>query len=259
MSLDNLQKYRGHFILSNESVKKPFYKKWWVWVIAIIILFALIVNNDEPENEGNQNNEATSEENANNQGGEKASEEQPEEESEPEPIPDPNKYEGTGDSVIKIESPDEGPVVLYVKGNSEGRHFAVKGYDENDNQTELFVNTTDAYEGITLDPSGTTTVLEIKAQGSWVVEARSYRSMRTIESPGSIEGSGDEVLLVEGDTTLATISGNKEGRHFAVKGYNPRADLLVNTTDVYEGTTKMSKDTFLLEVIAGGDWSIEIE
>ncbi|MGJ7912622.1 hypothetical protein [Neobacillus sp. LXY-1] len=33
-----------------EKVKKPFYKKWWVWVIAIIVLFGIIgsIGNEEP-------------------------------------------------------------------------------------------------------------------------------------------------------------------------------------------------------------------
>ncbi|WP_186763916.1 Ltp family lipoprotein [Planomicrobium sp. CPCC 101079] len=34
---------------SKEKVKKPFYKKWWVWLIAIIIIFAIGSPKEETE------------------------------------------------------------------------------------------------------------------------------------------------------------------------------------------------------------------
>ena len=177
----------------------------------------------------------------------------------PEPIPDPIVYSGVGDDVIRIEMPEEGPVMLYIKGNSQNRHFAVVGFDANDNRTNLFVNTTDPYEGITLDPSGTTAILEIKSVGSWTIESRSVRSARVIKTPGSIKGTGDEVVLIEGVCSLATVRGNPSGRHFAVLGYNPGLNLMVNTTDVYDGKVKVARDTFLLEITAEGKWEISLE
>ncbi len=180
-------------------------------------------------------------------------------EEEIEPVPDAIVYTGTGDSVIKIEKPEEGPVMLYIKGNDTERHFAVTGFDADDNRTTLFVNTTNQYEGITLDPGGTTDLLEIKGYGSWIVESRSIRSARIVESPGSISGTGDEVLLVEGDPTLATIEGNPDARHFAVLGYSPNRNLMINTTDVYKGTVRVQRGTFVLEINAVGDWNISLE
>lgn len=34
-----------------EKIKKPFYKKWWVWIIAIIIVFAITGGDGEDETE----------------------------------------------------------------------------------------------------------------------------------------------------------------------------------------------------------------
>lgn len=184
---------------------------------------------------------------------------EPEPEPEEEPVPDPIIYTGSGDDVIQIEKPEEGPVMLYIEGNQAERHLAITGYDEDDNRTNLFVNTTSYYEGITFDPDGTTVLLEINAKGPWTIESRSVRSARTIEVQGSIEGRGDEVLLVEGNPSLANIAGNPETRHFAVIGYTPYSNLLVNTTDVYEGTVRVDSDTFLLEITAVGNWKIELE
>ncbi|WP_439312439.1 hypothetical protein [Virgibacillus sp. W0181] len=33
----------------------------------------------------------------------------------------------------------------------------------------------------------------------------------------------------------------------------------VNTSEAYEGTTRVEKDTMLLEITAVGDWSITLE
>jgi len=33
--------------MAKEKVKKPFYKKWWVWVLAIIIIGAAVNGNDD--------------------------------------------------------------------------------------------------------------------------------------------------------------------------------------------------------------------
>lgn len=261
------------------EVKKPFYKKWWIWLIAVVVIIAIAniddsdVSEDEVKAEEAENKDSNEDEveqvdaseDDNKENEEK--EEQPVEPAEPEKhdflnqdgIPDPIIYEGSGDDVVMIDSPEGGPIVLEVQANAEERHFAVNGFDSNDNPTELFVNTTAAYEGITLDPSGTTTLLEISATGSWEISVHSIRSMRVLESPGSIEGVGDEVLLVDGDTTLLTADGNSGERHFAIKGYDPEASLIVNTTDVYSGTNRLAKDTIILEITAVGDWNLGVE
>lgn len=193
----------------------------------------------------------------------KAEAEKPKPEPAPEPVPlpvpEPKVYSGSGDSVIAIEKPENGPAMFHISGNDSARHFSVTGYDAYDNRTSLFVNTTDPYTGFTLDPGGTTAMLEISAQGAWTVGVYSVRAARVVTSPGSISGTGDEVLQVTGSPSLATISGNPNARHFAVKGYNPSSDLLVNTTDVYTGTVRVARGTTVLEITAEGAWEITLE
>jgi hypothetical protein len=207
------------------------------------------------ENEEEVQEESTTEE-------EEIKEEEDEEEeieTEPLPIPDPIVYEGDGDDVIEIEAPEEGPVVLSITGNADARHFAVKGFDNQNNNTVLFVNTTDPYEGITLDPGGTTTLLEVSAAGPWTIESQSARSLRVLDTSDQITGTGDEVILVNGDAATVSVEGNAAERHFAVKGYNPYSYLIVNTTDQYSGKNRFEKDTLLLEITATGEWSIELD
>lgn len=179
-------------------------------------------------------------------------------EEQPMVIPEPIVYTGAGDDVISIE-PLEGIWVLTITGNSGAHHFAVKGYDDASNYTELFVNTTEPYVGTTLDPSLSTTMLEITASGDWTIELRSVYEMETISAGQSISGTGDTVMLVSSPGKTATISGNADSHHFAVKSYGFTADdLMVNTTDPYEGKVMLKGDPFLITVDSEGDWTIAL-
>ena len=172
------------------------------------------------------------------------------------PEPEPVIYTGNGDDVIDVTPPD-GVWVLHVIGNNEKRHFAVKGYDSAGNSTELFVNTTDPYNGTTLDPSFSTATLEISATGEWTIEFLPATTLRTISEGETVTGSGDTVLLVNSYGSSATITGNTAGRHFAVKSYgNSANNLMVNTTDPYEGKVMIKGEPILLEINSIGEWSI---
>lgn len=176
----------------------------------------------------------------------------------------PKKYSGSGDDVITISKPDgaDMPALLRVIGNNSGRHFAVKGFDSSGRSTGLFVNTTDAYQGlIPLDfrDSDNTVRLEISATGLWSIEVRSLVSARTVRVGSTESGSGDDVFLISGSVDTAHVSGNKGSRHFAVLAYGNRSKLLVNTTSPYDGRVALPQDTVVIEVTAKGSWRIKLE
>lgn len=174
-------------------------------------------------------------------------------------IPDSITYSGSGDDVITIDQL-EGVFVFHIVGNQEERHFSVKGYDSSGESTELLVNTTSAYEGTTIDPSQKTVMLEIKATGDWSIDVKSIFEMGTISSGETVSGSGDSVILVSSYGSTANISGNTSERHFSVKSYGSESDkLLVNTTEVYEGTVMLIGKPIILEVNAVGEWSISFD
>jgi len=169
---------------------------------------------------------------------------------------------GVGDSVVDVETSGEA-VLAHIIGNSGGRHFAVSNLDTSGNQIDLLVNTTDPYEGLLpLDFSTNdhTTRFEISARGPWTIELLPLTSVRRLNVPGVIEGLGDDVIALEGGTpVLAHIVGNAAERHFAVFSYSSGGrDLLVNTTDSYDGQVILDSDTFLLEITGTGPWSIEV-
>ncbi|MCR5137453.1 MAG: hypothetical protein K6C12_10270 [Oscillospiraceae bacterium] len=177
----------------------------------------------------------------------------------PDEVPQAFIYDGTGDSVVKIEHP-EGVYVLYIKGNSESKHFAVKGYDPEGNRTELFVNTTEPYEGVTFDPKQETVSLEISSKGNWHIEIRSVWTCDVIKATNAeYSGTGDSIVLIDTEATMAAIKGNNAEKHFAMKSYGDRKNLMVNTTDAYSGTVMVKYSPYLLEVNAVGPWSITLE
>lgn len=172
---------------------------------------------------------------------------------------DPVIYTGSGDDVIEIELLEEGSA-FHITGNQAGRHFSVKGYDASGKYIDLFVNTTDPYDGITLDPDQATAMLEISATGDWTVELRSVFALDTIAAGETVSGAGDSVVFVLGFGKTATITGNAEGRHFAVRSYGAeRNNLMVNTTEPYEGKVMLVGQPLFLEISAAGDWSITFD
>lgn len=175
------------------------------------------------------------------------------------PAPNPNLVEGTGDSIITINK-SEGPMMLYILGNFSSRYFGVENYGAG-GQIGLLVNTSEPYEGIVpLDfrQNEHTTRLSIKAEGEWAIEIRQVTAARSMAVPGSIAGRGDEVILLEAPPDTLSIAGNAEGGYFGVTAYGSISDLLVNTTDMYEGTVIVGDPKALVLVVrAIGDWAIE--
>ncbi len=174
---------------------------------------------------------------------------------------EPIIFSGSGDSIVNIEK-ENIAMAVHIKGNSSSRHFAIKSYDINGEYIELLVNTTDPYDGICpLDfMSGEwTTRFEVTASGSWSIELVPLTSLRVLTIPGTIEGNGDEVFMLNGGTPdTAKIIGNSSSSHFAVKSYGDDRDLLVNTTEPYDGEVLLDSSAVIIEVISESSWSIEI-
>lgn len=170
----------------------------------------------------------------------------------------PIVYSGSGDSVIDIDPPKDCMWVLYVSGNDNSDYFGVQGYAADNSTTELFVNTTKPYSGVTFDPSFKTTQLEISATGDWYVEIRSIYSCDVIETSDTYYGSGDNVVLMYIGAQTAEINGNDDGAYFGVKSYGDSEDLLVNTTEPYSGTVKLKYDPEVLRITAEGDWNVTL-
>lgn len=180
------------------------------------------------------------------------------------PTPPPqNVFSGSGDTVISFDRTAE-PAIVHIVGNTGSHHFAVTSYGSQGEYINLLVNTLDPYDGIRpLDFEGEhATRFEVNATGAWTIEILPISAAHTLWVPGSLSGSGDDVIVLAGNTPdLATISGNSVSHHFAVIGYGSSGnylDLLVNTIDPYEGTVMLDRTTHFLEIDAEGQWVISI-
>jgi hypothetical protein len=178
----------------------------------------------------------------------------------PTPLPEPIVLTGSGDNVVDLTKPS-GAAIVRITGNAVGSHFAVWSVDSANEHIDLLVNTTDPYTGtrpLDFRDSDHTVRFEITAVGDWTIEVLPLLSAPILTLPGTMEGTGDMVFLLDGNPDLATISGNDGGGHFAVLAYGSRSNLLVNTTDPYSGVVIVPADVLVIEVDSEGPWSIEI-
>ena len=188
----------------------------------------------------------------------------PVQEPEPDPVeetfipPDPITYTGSGDDYFDI-SPFDSLYYFHISGNSEDRHFSVTGYDAAGNYTELFVNTTDYYNGYVLDPEQDTRTLEVDAEGPWTIEIVSLYTAPVLPVGETYSGIDDAVLLLPSDCQSAIINGNTMSRYFSVITYGSGFDLLVNTVDPYSGTVRIDPGATVMTVHAVGGWSISLQ
>jgi len=179
----------------------------------------------------------------------------------PTSTPKPILLTGSGDSVQDINNPYD-VSLIHVVGNSCSGFFAVESYGSNNEKIDLLVNTTDPYDGIRpmdFRVGQHTTRFQINASCAWQIQIYPLSAAHIIQVPGNYSGKGDDVLsLIGSQADTAKITGNANSSFFAVTGYGENSDLLVNTTDPYEGTVIISAGIKFLEIQASSDWSITI-
>lgn len=185
----------------------------------------------------------------------------------PRPI---HRYEGAGSDVVDVVTGGE-PAVICITGNQADRYFGIETYDVNNDRIDVLVNTTSPYNGCRpLDwrDDEDTDRLIVDAIGPWEIEVIPFevneRFMDFVaEIPGTVEGNGDDVIFIRrtnGDPDIARITGNDASRYFGVVQYSHNGiDILVNTTDPYDGVVLLDPSLILMEVVAMGPWTIEIE
>ena len=163
------------------------------------------------------------------------------------------------------------PGLVHITGNMGSDHFAVKNFDAAGEKLELLVNTTDPYDGVRpLDwmDDECTARFQVKGGGDWSITLLPLAPIPEVKRhwiglPGTYKGEGDDVIILIGSNTpdLANVSGNASKYHFAVLAWTAKRgsdQLLINTTDPYEGTVILDPTTFAIEVKAVGAWTVEV-
>ena len=168
-------------------------------------------------------------------------------------------FNGSGDDVVEFDLQENAFYLIHVKGNAEGRHFALKAYDET-GYYDLLINTSKVYDGKVFDGDFNKNTLEVNAQGEWTIEVLDLTNASThIEQGQTVTGHGDDVLLVYSYGKTATFKQNGKG-HVAVKIYDGRGyyDLAVNESGEYEGKFMLGKNPCIITVESESDWELTL-
>jgi hypothetical protein len=170
-------------------------------------------------------------------------------------LPPPQAVDGRGDDVVTLQA--QGPLIVHASYTG-GSNFVIKGLDASNGDTDLLVNTIGAYNGTTaLDfDKAVTKSLQITASGPWHLDISSPLS--ATHFTGSYSGKGDNVLIYDGSSGVATIS-HDGSSNFVIHTVNSgSADLLVNEIGVYNGKQPWPSGPAFIEINADGNWTITV-
>jgi hypothetical protein len=179
-----------------------------------------------------------------------------------EPAPEPIELTGTGPSVVDIDKGNY-PAIAMIEGGSSASLFSVVAHDANSDLPNSLVTALSTYKGIRpldVEPGSLTIRLEIEAKGDWAITILPVTAAEVLTVPGTYEGEGDTVLILEGTADTATITGGVDGSLFSVVGHGGSfPDSMVTALEPYEGKVVIEPETVLLEIVAPGEWSITVE
>jgi hypothetical protein len=177
------------------------------------------------------------------------------------PVPEPVYLSGEGDAIVEVDKPNV-PMLVQISGNAEGEAFKVVHRDETNRPIGILVDTDQPYEGIRLIdyfPYHHTTQFVVTATGAWEIAVLPLGAARRLQVPGTISGFTDDVFVLEGATpNLAVIERRFPQGQFSAVTYGDSRRLLVNTKQDYTGSVILDRSAWIVEVIANGEWVIEI-
>jgi hypothetical protein len=176
-------------------------------------------------------------------------------------IPDPILELGSGDGVVNIDK-WTGPAIISATHDGDG-NFTITNFSAANARLGQLVNVTGPYYGtLPLDfmASEQTTRLEITATGAWEIQIIPIEQARTESLPTTIEGYGDDVIvLTGGDPDQLKIDASGSTDAFVVNGFGSgNWYQLLSKTAPYTGTINATAGTTTLAVTANGSWSIEV-
>ncbi|MGB7118084.1 MAG: hypothetical protein WBD56_18260, partial [Anaerolineales bacterium] len=178
----------------------------------------------------------------------------------PTPIPQPIVLTGSGDAVVDIEKDDSAALVHITYTGSS--NFVVWNYGTDGEKIDLLINTIGSYDGTRpLDflADEHTARFTVESSGQWVIEVLPLQEIRTVNVPGTFDGSGDDVINLSGsDPDLLKIDASQAKSNFVIWGYGNGMDLLINEIAPYDGVIIAGKDTSILVIEAEGPWTIEV-
>jgi len=177
----------------------------------------------------------------------------------PEPEVEPVSYKGTGTKIVKIEKPEDGPVLASFTHDG-GSNFAVWSLDSDLDQIDLLFNTIGKFSGTTLldrYDGESTARIEVEADGNWTITLAPLSNARQFTDKAN--GSGPDVLIYQGSTGVATLKNQGES-NFAVWFFSSdTSDLAANEIGNYTGEAVIPAGPTAVQIESEGKWSITVE
>src|SRR3989339_388439 len=259
--MDNQNQQSVSKIQSSE--KKPWYKKWWVIALGLVVLY--VIGSSGINDAKKKTNEAKVQQEKNVQVEEVGNSEPTEKAvSEPALI----ELSGTGQQASQKFNLESGLSIFRLSYCGAG-HFSIRLLDENGEYIELLVNTTGKFNGskaIGIEKRGEY-VMDISADEKWTIKIEQPRTKIAQSEANTFTGVGQQVSpLIKIDKGLKTFKMKHSGTgHFSIVLLDKNGEyieLLVNTTGQFDGSKAVGiskSDLHLLDISADGEWSIIIE
>jgi hypothetical protein len=166
---------------------------------------------------------------------------------------------GTGPETAPLAIPDGAPAIATFV-HPDDAAFAVDALSAAGTVIERLVDVPGRYSGtVLLDPTlEPVLALRIVTAGSWTATIAPLASARSWDGLGKLDGTGDDVILVEPPTVAVTpwhvVHTGASG--FVVLAYAAGgSDAVIQQTGDYEGDIRVVAGTYLLTVRSEGRWS----
>lgn len=168
---------------------------------------------------------------------------------------------GSGDSVFYPQK-WIGPAVVRISHSGAGP-LTVWTQNDNAEREDLLVNVVGPYHGTSvIDLLGSQRILrfEVRTADDWTIEVLPLSAALHLAIPGTIEGAGDDVVVLEGPFApdLLSADASTATGEFSVLAYGAQRDQVVGAIGPYTGTVSIRRDTTVLAVKSNGPWRLEI-
>lgn len=181
----------------------------------------------------------------------------------------PIQLSGSGQTATQGFTLEKGISIFEITHTGGESNFSVVLMKSNGEWVDLLVNEIGNYSGkkaVGIDKKGTY-LLDIEADGNWTVNITQPRPSSGLKKPLTFTGTGDDVpqFMYFKKKGLARFNMSHTGEsNFAIWLYNNEGkyvDLLVNEIGNYSGSTAVripKKGVYLLDITAGGNWSVSV-
>ena len=173
--------------------------------------------------------------------------------------PDTNAYMGVGNAEISLGKKLE-PALIRIW--NEGDWFMIDGLDSNGKTVSFLSSSLKPHYGayvLNIFRQKKVSSLKILADGRWRIEVSSLKNAPIVEAGNAISADWSEVFWISATSASTVLVKNHQAQsRLEVNAYDTRQISLVSTESRLAAVVEVTQTELLVEVIAKGPWSIEV-